>query len=130
MSAFGLRELLRECERRIVSALALRPVALDPQLASAAGSFKGVPPQPLYARVGADRRDEACAAALDRVDRFCALAAAGGPPGSEREISHAHREYARAHLEDDKGLAMLARMFGDAWAHRFLREVMFPAPPA
>ena len=223
LSAFRLRELSRECERRIVSRLSLRPVALDPQLAAAAGSFKGVEvslqarsyaggaiafarfvelwggaleianvlclprtslalpilgadfvsvssqwamfaadlspvpgsapaallthalpsggklpdwcdrvfsPQPLYARVGVDQRDEACAAALDRVDQFCALAAAGGPTGSEREISHAHREYARAHLEDDKGLSMLARMFGDAWAARFLREVMFPAAPA
>ena len=223
LSAFGLRELSRECERRIVSRLLLRPVALDPQLASAAGSLKGVEialeargyaggaiafarfvelwggaleitnllclprtscalpilgadfvsvssqsalfasdlspvpgsapaaplahalpsggklpgwcdrvfsPQPLFSRVGADRRDEACAAVLGRVDQFCALAAAGGPAGSEREISHAQREYARAHLEDDKGLAMLGRMFGDAWAQRFLREVMFPAPAA
>jgi phycocyanobilin:ferredoxin oxidoreductase len=87
-------------------------------------------PHPLFVRVAADRRDEACAAALERVDQFCALAAAEGPAGSEREILDAQREYARAHLEDDKGLDMLGRIFGDAWAQRFLREVMFPAPPA
>ena len=222
-SAFRLRELLRECELRIVSALGLRPVAIDPQLACAAGTFKGVQvaleargysggaiafarfvelwggaleitnllclprtgralpilgadfvsvssgsalfaadlspvpgaapiaplahtlpsggelpdwcvrvfsAQPLHARVEAARRDEACAAALQRVDHFCVLAAAPGPAGNAREISHAQREYARAHLEDDKGLGMLARMFGDAWAERFLHEVMFPAPRA
>ena len=86
-------------------------------------------PQPLFSRVGADRRDEACAAVLECVDQFCALAAAGGPAGSEREIAQAQRGYARAHLDDDKGLAMLGRIFGDAWAQRFLSEVMFPAPP-
>ena len=86
-------------------------------------------PQPLYVRVGADRRDEARAAVLDRVDQFCAIASAGGLAGSEREIAAAQREYARAHLEDDKGLTtMVGRMFGNAWAQRFLREVMFPAP--
>ena len=223
LSAFGLRGFLRECERRIVSRLLLRPVALDPQHAFAAGSLKGVEikleargyaggaiafarfveiwggaleitnllclpltscalpilggdfvsvfsqsalfvadvspipgsaplaplmhalpsggklpdwcgrvfsPQPLFSRVGAARRDEACAAALERVDQFCALAAAGGPAGSKRDISQAQRGYARAHLDDDKGLAMLGRIFGDAWAQRFLREVMFPAPAA
>ena len=42
LRAFGLRDLARECERRLVSALSLQPVALDPQFASATGSFKGV----------------------------------------------------------------------------------------
>jgi Ferredoxin-dependent bilin reductase len=87
-------------------------------------------PHPLFSRVGTGRRDEAGAAALERVDRFCALAAAGGPAASEREIAQAQREYARAHLEEDKGLDMLGIMFGEAWAQRFLREVMFPAPAA
>ena len=32
-----------------------------------------------------------------------------------------------AHLVDDKGLGLLGRMFGDAWASRYLREVLFPA---
>ena len=223
LSAFGLRELSRECERRIVSALALQPVALDSQFASAAGSFKGVEiflearaykggaiafarfvelwggaleivnllclpctncalpilgadlvsvssqsamfaadlspvpgfaaapllhaphslpsggklpdwcarvlsPQPLRVRVEAGQRDEAGAAVLSRVDQFCAIAKAGEHAGNRREIANAQREYGRAHLEDDKGLAMLGRIFGNEWAGRFLREVMFPAP--
>lgn len=224
MSAFGLRELSQECERRIVSALALQPVALDSKFASAAGSFKGVEisleargyaggsiafarfvelwggaleivnllclprtsyalpilgadlvsvssrsamfaadlspvpgfaaaprlrpshslpssrelhgwcarilsPQSLSVRVEGDRREEAFAAVLERVDDFCALAMAGESNGSELEIAAAQREYARAHIEDDKGLTMLGRIFGDDWAQRFLREVMFPDPP-
>jgi hypothetical protein len=42
------------------------------------------------------------------------------------DSSALQRDYCQAHLEDDKGLGLLARIFGDAWARTFLREVMFP----
>jgi hypothetical protein len=41
-------------------------------------------------------------------------------------VQRAQDGYAAAHREDDKGLGLLARMFGERWAERYLREVLFP----
>ena len=83
-------------------------------------------PQALYTRLPLDRLREAERPVLARLR---ALAALQVPPDPTRsaEIAAAQRAYCAAHLEDDKGLGMLARMFGGPWAQRFLREVMFPA---
>ena len=82
--------------------------------------------QALYTRVPLARIGETEEPILTRVR---ALAGLRSPPDPARtsEIAAAQRAYCAAHLEDDKGLGMLSRMFGEAWAQRFLREVMFPA---
>jgi phycocyanobilin:ferredoxin oxidoreductase len=79
---------------------------------------------PLYTRVPLARLAEAGEPILARVR---ALAAMRVDPGDETEIAAEQGAYCAAHLEDDKGLGMLARMFGEEWAGRFLRGVMFPA---
>ena len=78
-------------------------------------------PQAVYTRMPLARLSETREAVLDRVR---ALASIRPEPAQAAE---GQRGYCRAHLEDDKGLGMLARMFGEAWAARFVREVMFPA---
>ena len=81
-------------------------------------------PHALYARIPAAQLAEVAAPILARVQALTAMRAA---PGPEEQIAAAQRAYCSAHLEDDKGLGMLSRMFGAVWAGRFLREVMFPA---
>jgi phycocyanobilin:ferredoxin oxidoreductase len=77
-------------------------------------------PHALYTRVSDADLDDARRAFLAFPRTLMALRAAPG------DSSAAQRRYCVAHLEDDRGLQLLARMFGDAWAQRFLREVMFP----
>jgi phycocyanobilin:ferredoxin oxidoreductase len=81
-------------------------------------------PHALYARIPAAHLAEAAAPILARVQ---ALSATRATPGPKEHVAAAQRAYCSAHLEDDKGLGMLSRMFGADWAGRFLREVMFPA---
>jgi phycocyanobilin:ferredoxin oxidoreductase len=78
----------------------------------------------LYTRIPAAQVAEAAAPILARVQALTAMSAT---PGPEEQIAAAQRAYCSAHLEDDKGLGMLSRMFGADWAGLFLREVMFPA---
>jgi phycocyanobilin:ferredoxin oxidoreductase len=77
-------------------------------------------PHALYTRVSDGQLDDARRAFLFFPRTLMALHAVPG------DSSPAQRRYCVAHLEDDKGLQLLARMFGDAWARRFLRDVMFP----
>ena len=79
---------------------------------------------PLYTRLPVARLAEAEEPILARVR---ALAAMHAGPGDAAQIAAGQRAYCAAHLEDDKGLGMLQRMFGEDWAAKFLREVMFPA---
>jgi len=79
---------------------------------------------PLYARLPVAQLADAEEPITARVR---ALAAMDAVPGDETEVAAAQRAYCAAHLQDDKGLGMLSRIFGAHWAERFLREVMFPA---
>jgi phycocyanobilin:ferredoxin oxidoreductase len=48
--------------------------------------------------------------------------------GQREQTQRAQAQYLAAHRTDDKGLGMLARMFGASWAERYIAEVLFPAP--
>jgi phycocyanobilin:ferredoxin oxidoreductase len=86
-------------------------------------------PHALFVRPGVDELP-AAVAELDEFPRvFVALvldATSDGAASPARRAQSVHDEYLAAHRTDDKGLGMLARMFGDAWAQRYLDEVLFP----
>ncbi len=84
-------------------------------------------PQALYTRLPEARLEQAAGPLLAFAR---ALASMRIPPEPSRtaNITAAHLGYCASHVEDDKGLGMLARMFGADWSARFVREVMFPLP--
>ena len=84
-------------------------------------------PHALYVRPTAEELPRAAEAFRETVCEFVALsAAATAEPGSRAAVAEAQRGYAAAHREDDRGLGLLGRMFGEQWADRYLREVLFP----
>jgi hypothetical protein len=83
-------------------------------------------PRPLYTRIPRERVAEARAPLLALADALVAMRAERDASRAA-DIAAAQRAYCSAHLEDDQGLGMLARMFGESWAAAFLREVMFPS---
>lgn len=91
-------------------------------------------PHHVYTRVGGDRRDAALAAFDDVIDAFVEVTRATGEardPAREAPRAATRRAYDAAHRDDDRGLDMLSRAFGAAWARRYVREVLFPGdePP-
>ena len=44
-------------------------------------------------------------------------------------VRHDQRRYMERHREEDGGLALLARIFGNEWARGYIRDVLFPDPP-
>lgn len=84
-------------------------------------------PHALFTRVPPERANEArrAFAVFPRV--FTELARRATPrPDQAPAIRTAQAGYAAAHRTDDKGLGLLARMFGAAWADRYVSEVLFP----
>jgi phycocyanobilin:ferredoxin oxidoreductase len=104
----------------------LPPHALPPAGALPEWCRRWFSPQAVYTRLPLERLAEASEPVIARARALSGLRVAPEPHRSA-EIASTQRAYCRAHLEEDKGLGMLARMFGDAWAHRFLSEVMFPS---
>lgn len=84
-------------------------------------------PHALYTRVTPDELPAAEAAFWDLPRCFVEAARhASLRPDLAAEIARYQDGYAAAHRTDDKGLGLLARMFGDPWADRYLAEVLFP----
>jgi phycocyanobilin:ferredoxin oxidoreductase len=84
-------------------------------------------PHALFARVPPGER----AALAERIGACCrvfAETAAGAERHGPSAAAVAARQaaYAEAHLEEDRGLQLLTRMFDPQLATRFLREVLFP----
>ena len=128
---FGADLVSFSAEHALIAAdLSLVPVAPFPPSAlpsaRAPPSWSGFSPDALFARIEPLQRAAADAALFARVDRLCALVGEPPEPAGAGARAAAQEQYARSHREDDRGLRMLARLFGDAWAGRFLREVMFP----
>src|SRR5919199_2834439 len=85
-------------------------------------------PHALFTRVPLERADEArrAFAVFPRV--FTRLARQATPrPDQAAAVRAAQAGYAAAHRADDKGLGLLARMFGAAWADRYVGEALFPS---
>ena len=85
-------------------------------------------PHALYTRVNA--LDSAKAAAAFRLypEAFASLVLEARPQLDLAEtVRKGHDAYAVAHRLDDKGLGLLAKMFGKDWADRYLKDVLFPS---
>lgn len=80
----------------------------------------------VYTRIGDDRRDAALAAFADVIDAFVEVTRATGEAGDPAPRAATRRAYDAAHRDDDRGLDLLSRAFGAAWATRYVREVLFP----
>jgi len=84
-------------------------------------------PHALYTRVTPEELPAAVAAFWDLPRCFVEAARHSAPrPDLAPEIARRQDGYAAAHRTDDKGLGLLAKMFGDPWADRYLGEVLFP----
>lgn len=81
----------------------------------------------LLTRVSPAEAPRVSEAVLAYVSAYVALAgAAQSDPGLGESIRAAQGGYARAHVEHDRGLGMLKKLFDPALAERFLTEVLFP----
>ena len=84
-------------------------------------------PHALYTRPAAPEMPAAVAAFRAFAPAFVELArATPRTPELAEQVRAFCDGYAAAHREDDKGLGVLARMFGAAWAERYVAEVLFP----
>lgn len=83
----------------------------------------------LYTRPRLDDLPTVRAAVFDFLAAFADLLyAAFSDSGQDVVTRAAQAGYSAAHREDDKGLRLLAKMFGADWATRYLETVLFPAP--
>jgi phycocyanobilin:ferredoxin oxidoreductase len=81
----------------------------------------------LYTRVGPDQAEEARRAYAAFPRAFMDLVGQAMPrPDLMPAVRATQAGYAAAHRSDDKGLGLLARMFGAVWAERYIAEVLFP----
>jgi hypothetical protein len=82
----------------------------------------------VFARVGAEQHADVVRALDQLVDACVEIAndVTNEDMADEGEIRARQRAYCAAHLEDDRGLIMLTRMFEPTRARRLLSEVMFP----
>jgi hypothetical protein len=84
-------------------------------------------PEALLTRVPAGALPLVAEAVHAYVDAYVELARTSEPDANAVEaISAGQRGYARAHIEHDRGLGLLKKLFDPALAERFLTEVLFP----
>ena len=86
----------------------------------------------LAVRVAPELGPVAAAAVRRVVDAFIALvhdARADADADDRRAVRHTQRRYAERHRDEDNGLALLARIFGNDWARGYIRGVLFPDLP-
>lgn len=84
-------------------------------------------PHAVVARATPAELPAVAAALSDFVRAYIELARTSEPaPALAREVAEAQRAYSRAHLEHDRGLGLLRKLFEPAVADRFLHEVLFP----
>jgi phycocyanobilin:ferredoxin oxidoreductase len=85
-------------------------------------------PYALYTRIPLHQLAAATSAYRGFPAEFVALVGRALPAEKREQTERAQEQYLAAHRTDDKGLGLLARMFGTAWAERYIAEVLFPAP--
>lgn len=86
-------------------------------------------PAALLVRVAPDQAGQAHQRLVDLVNVWVNAFAASGLPESEGAARAAARSegYLAAHREEDQTLMLLAKIFGAAFASRFIAQVMFPS---
>ena len=88
-------------------------------------------PHTLYTRITPDDLPLAVDAFHAYPDAFIEGVTTTDPrPALSIQIAGAQDAYMTAHRVDDKGLGLLRKMFGAAWADRYLTDVLFPASAA
>lgn len=80
----------------------------------------------LFTRAPSTRHADIAQAVEDYWRAYAELAAAAEPGAGAAGVEDAQRAYCAAHIEHDRGLQMLRKLFDPALADRFLREVLFP----
>jgi hypothetical protein len=83
-------------------------------------------PHALFTRAPSARCVDVAHAIEDYWRAYAELAVAAEPGAGAARVEGAQRDYCVAHLEHDRGLQMLRKLFEPALADRFLREVLFP----
>jgi hypothetical protein len=83
-------------------------------------------PHALFARVPSSQHADVARAVEDYWRAYADLAVAAEPGAGTTRVEDAQRAYCVAHIEHDRGLQMLRKMFDPDLADRFLREVLFP----
>jgi hypothetical protein len=110
----------------------LSPVLERP---SAPGAARDLPswcaawfsPAALFARITPPDADAVQRRLLDDASAFVGMAeAAGADHGSTGRVRQRQDAYCTAHLDDDRGLQLLLKIFDPALGARFLRDVLFP----
>lgn len=85
-------------------------------------------PHTLYTRISPDELPLAVDAFRAYPDAFIEGVMMTDPRTAlSNQIAGAQDAYMTAHRVDDKGLGLLRKMFGAAWADRYLTDVLFPA---
>lgn len=85
-------------------------------------------PHALYTRIAPSQTEIAYEALEVFPCTFVRLVKMAHPaPQTAPAIAAAQSHYADVHRADDKGLRLLAAMFGMVWAERYLEKVLFPA---
>lgn len=84
-------------------------------------------PHHVYTRITIDQLPMGLAAFDDVIDAFVDVTRGASTEGGRAPSRAAtRRAYDAAHRDDDRGLEMLARAFGAAWATRYVHQVLFP----
>ncbi|EYF06823.1 hypothetical protein [Chondromyces apiculatus] len=110
------------------AACAARSSTLPPGGALPAWCTAWFSPFALYTRVAGADLARAASACDDLVRVHVSLCTASAPAPQHRlGTARAVEGYAAAHREHDKGLRMLAKLFGEGWAARYIAETLFPA---
>jgi phycocyanobilin:ferredoxin oxidoreductase len=121
----------REAQLRPLAArMAGRP-PLPPGGELPAWCMRWFSPYALYTRGSLSEISDAQAVVLGFVHELGRLArSTPASPDSAGATSLAISGYLQDHRTDDRGLNLLAAMFGRSWMDRYLKEVLFPEGPA
>jgi phycocyanobilin:ferredoxin oxidoreductase len=85
-------------------------------------------PHALYTRIAPSQAEKAFKALRIFPRTFAKLMNIAHPePGTASAIAAAQSHYSDVHRADDKGLRLLAAMFGMEWAERYLEKILFPS---
>jgi phycocyanobilin:ferredoxin oxidoreductase len=117
----------REHQLALLASLGLTTSALPSGGALPAWCQTWFSPYALYTRVPPERAGDARRACAVFVQAFVDLIRQATPrPEQASAVRAMQAGYAAAHRSDDKGLGLLARMFGAAWAERYIGAALFP----
>lgn len=86
-------------------------------------------PCALYVRMGSnevERGIEAFGMYVSALTRLASIRASTEMAVAAEDVRAGRARYCEGHRVDDKGLMLLARLFGHDWAREFVSEVLFP----